>query len=51
MPFVQNEKARRVKAGCFRKLQKSHPSKDTAVSGHRVMVMMEVVNASHEITV
>jgi len=39
------------RGGLLSELQNSHPSKDTAISGHRVMVMMEVVGGNHEITV
>jgi hypothetical protein len=38
--------------GLLRETSNSHPSNDTAVSGHRVMVMMvHVVGVNHETTV
>jgi hypothetical protein len=39
-----------MRAGGFAKLQ-THPSNDTTDSGHRVMMMMQVVGENHEITV
>jgi hypothetical protein len=33
------------------KLQNSHSSNDTAVSVHRVMVLMQVMGVNHETTV
>jgi hypothetical protein len=37
--------------GLLRETSNSHPSNDTADSGHRVMVMMQVVGVNHETTV
>jgi hypothetical protein len=39
------------KGGLLSETSEFTSSNDTAVSGHRVMVMMEVVDANHETTV